>query len=161
MSFVQAFQQNLNQLYMNQKAVADMGYTNNVHVHVMRQIIQERLEISDEEYKELCDRENTAREAIQQQQQEEAARQQEELKQKQAEAAAAQLNAEGDDEPLLASERTDEPIIFGGDVGKENQDAGEDDQGSEVDAVQAVQHGDGTGGDREDEGERGEESLPL
>lgn len=158
-NFVQAFQQNLNQLYLNQKAVADMGYTNNVHVHVMRQIIQEKLKISDDEYKELCDKENAAREAIQKQQEEEAAAQKEELKQKQAEDAAAQL-ADGE-EPVLASERSEQPVIFGGDAGEpeateeESGDAEEHDQGEEVDAVPQVQERDGAGGVGQDPGQPG------
>ena len=164
-NFVQAFQQNLNQLYMNQKAVADMGYTNNVHVHVLREIIQEKLEISDEEYKERCDKENAAREEVQRQQEEEQRRKREELKQKQAEEAAAKL-ADGE-QPPASEENQDQPVIFGGDAG-ENEPAEEEsedgegfDQGEEGDEVPELQERDGSGDSGQDEGERGEEGLPL
>lgn len=163
-SFVQAFQQNLNQLYMNQKAVADMGYTNNVHVHVIRKFIQEKLDISDEEYKKACDLENAAREELQRQQEEEQRKHEEELKQKQAEAASKRLSS--GEEPL-ASEGEDQPVIFGGDAGttetaeEESEDAEGFDQGEEDDEVPEVQERTGAGDPGEDEGERGEESLPL
>lgn len=113
--FVQAFQQNLNQLYMNQKSIGDMSYTNNVHVAVLREVMYDKGLLTKEEYEAGVEKELAVREAIQKKQAEEAEQLAEELRKKQAEEAAARIAAEAP----APSEEVFDPQVFGGDFKEE------------------------------------------
>lgn len=137
LGFVQGFQQNLNQLYRNEKAIGDMAYTNNVHVTVLREALFEKGILTKEEYEERVKKELVTRDAIQKKQAEEARQRAEELRKKQAEEASAKM---AESSPALQEEPA-EPIIFGGDLGTENSDgeAEEREQGHVEDQVPALQ----------------------
>lgn len=134
--FVQAFQKNLNQLYMNQKAISDMAYTNNVHASVLRQVMFEKGLLTEQEYSERIEKELAVREAIQKKQMEEAQQQVEELRKRQAEEASAKVA----DAPAAPSEEPVEPKIFGGNLAEEGDgQAAEREQGHHEDHVPSVQ----------------------
>jgi len=113
--FVQAFQQNLNQIYMNQKAIGDMCYTNNVHVAAIREVMYDKGLLTKEEYEARVEKELAVREAIQKKQAEEAEQLAEELRKKQAEEAAAKIAAA----IPAPSEEVINPQVFGGDFKEE------------------------------------------
>ena len=117
--FVQAFQQNLNQIFMNQKSIGDMAYTNNVHITVMREVLYDKGILTKEEYESKVEKELSVRDAIQKRHAEELAKLSEELKKKQAEEAAAKIAADLYAVPT-SSEHIEEPKVFGGDFKEES-----------------------------------------
>ena len=144
-NIVTAIQRNLNQLYTNQKAVSDMGYTNNIHVHVLKKIVQEKLEVSNEEYSELCDLENATREEIQKRQMEEERKRVKEEQDKQV--ATAMEKVKADNPPVESHEKVpqsnnERPVIFGGDVGGSDVESTE--QSREVHDMHPMQERDGS-----------------
>lgn len=136
--FIRGFQQNLNQIYRNQKVVGDMAYTNNVHATVLREIMFDKGIITKEEYSDCIEKELEARDAIQKKQAQEAEERAEELRKKQAEQAAASLAAEL---PAPSSEEPVEPVIFGGNLGTEEADGevAQGEQGHVEDPVPTLQ----------------------
>lgn len=136
--FIQGFQQNLNQIYMNQKAIGDMCYTNNVHAAILREVMFDKGLLTKEEYHERVEKELATRDAIQKKQAEEAAQAAEELKKKQAEEASAKV---ADAAPAPSQESVEEPKVFGGDFGTEEADgqAAQGEQGHLEDQVPSLQ----------------------
>lgn len=130
--FVQAFQKNLNQLYTNQRSVGDMAYTNNVHVHVLRKMLEQKLDVTKEEYEEACNLEMATRDAIRQQQID-AAR--EAAEKQAAEKAEAALPKAEEQQPI---EPNNEPTVFGGDVGEDDGKAQGGQQSGSKDGLQQV-----------------------
>ena len=148
-----AVQRNLNQLYTNQKAVSDMGYTNNVHVHVLRKFVQEKLGVTAEEYDLACEAENKVRDEIRRRQIEEDKAKAEEAQNKQVEAA---IEKAKKDNPVVESKEeprdvTVRPVIFGGDLGGEDAEGSE--QSGKSDEVHNVQDGDGSAPVEQERGE--------
>jgi hypothetical protein len=113
--FVQAFQQNLNQIFMNQKAIGDMAYTNNVHITVMREVLYYKGILTKEEYESKVEKELSVRDAIQKRHTEELIQLSEELKKKQAEEAATKIAT-----VPAPSEHIEESKVFGGDFKEES-----------------------------------------
>lgn len=129
--FVQAFQRNLNQLFTNQKAIGDMAYTNNVHVHVLRKMLEQKLDVTKEEYEEACNLEMAARDAIRQQQIDAAREAAEKQAAEKAEAALPKAEEQ-------SAEPNNEPTVFGGDVGEDDGKAQGGQQSGSKDGLQQV-----------------------
>lgn len=119
--------QQMGLIYRNERAFADMVYTNGVRIAVLKQIIQEKLGVDDVAYEALIDQEIAARKA-----EEEAARKRalEEAQKKTAMEKAKELGMK----VAKDYEHTVEDVEFGGDFGDQDEvaeEAADQDQPSE------------------------------